>query len=255
MPNLKLTIEYDGTAYHGWQIQPSVPTVQGRLEECLAIVLRGRVTLKGAARTDAGVHALGQVASCETPDVEPRRLARSLNALLPDDIVVRRVDVVHPEFHARHSAVGRIYRYRIVAGEEPSPFIRRFAALSRAALDHEAMGRAAALLVGRRDFSSFCATGDVSESREKEIRRSTVATEGERGELIVYTVEASSFLQYMVRNIAGTLIEVGRGRIHPEEIGRIVEARDRRRAGPTAPAAGLCLLRVLYADVARESDG
>ncbi len=255
MPNLKFTIEYDGTAYHGWQIQPTVPTIQGTLEGCLATILRRGVALKGAARTDAGVHALGQVASFAAPDADPRRLTRSLNALLPDDIVVRSVETAPPEFHARHSAIGRIYRYRIVVGEEPSPFIRPFVAPSRTALDHEAMGRAAALLLGRRDFSSFRAAGDVSESPVKEIRRSIVAREGERGEIITYTIEASSFLQYMVRNIAGTLIEVGRGRIRPEEMTRILETRDRRAAGPTAPAAGLCLVRVLYADVARESDG
>jgi len=255
MIHLKLTIEYIGTSYHGWQIQPGVPTIQGEVQRCLRTVLREPVRLHGAARTDAGVHALGQVATCSAPVDEPTRLLRSLNALLPHDIVVRRIERVPEGFHARHSATGRIYRYRVVAGEDVSPFLRDVTAHSRIPLDGEAMGRAAALLVGRRDFSSFRGSGDVSDSPVKEIRSSTIVREGERGEIITYTVEATSFLQYMVRNIAGTLIEVGRGRIAPEDVSGILEARDRRLAGPTAPAKGLCLVRVLYDHLAQGTGG
>ena len=247
MQNIKLTIEYVGTNYHGWQIQPLVPTIQGVLQAALRVALRAPVIPRGAARTDAGVHALGQVATFTSPDpVDCRRLLRSLNALLPDDIAVRSVEEVHGEFHARHAASGRIYRYQVAEGESLSPFLAAFAAHSRHPLDAAAMDEAAQVLLGRRDFSSFRAAGDLSESPVKEIRSSRVARAGEHGDMIVYTVEANSFLQHMVRNIAGTLIEVGRGRCAVSQMRSILEARDRRRAGPTAAARGRCLMKVLY---------
>ncbi|HEY3174352.1 MAG TPA: tRNA pseudouridine(38-40) synthase TruA [Candidatus Polarisedimenticolia bacterium] len=256
MPNLKLVIEYVGTAYHGWQVQPAVPTIQGAVQEALGIALRAPVLARGAARTDAGVHARGQVASVVTESqVQTSRLERSLNAILPADIAVRSVVEVPDTFHARHSARGRIYRYQIIEGEPLSPFYREFAAHYRARLDVDAMSEAAGALVGLHDFSSFRAAGDVSDSPVKEIRRSTVERSGEREDLLVYTVEATSFLQHMVRNIAGTLIEVGRGRIGAHEIVSILRGRDRRLAGPTAPARGLCLLEVLYDRLAPHGSG
>lgn len=256
MPVLRLLIEYVGTAYHGWQIQPGVPTVQGEIEKVLAVLLREPVRAAGAARTDAGVHALGQVATVRVAGpADPRRLLRSLNALLPDDIAVRGVREAPDDFHARHSASGRVYRYQIVQGETVSPFQRPFAAHSRRHLDVPAMDEAARALIGVKDFSSFRAAGDVSETPVKEIRSSSVELTGAWQETIVYTVEASSFLQYMVRNIAGTLIEVGRGRLPAGEMAAIVASRDRRRAGPTAPARGLCLMKVLYPGLAPPQDG
>jgi tRNA pseudouridine38-40 synthase len=249
--NLKLVIAYEGTSYHGWQIQPGMPTIQGTLEERLATVLREPVRLSGAARTDAGVHALGQVATLAiTGAAEPRRLHRSINALLPEDVAVCRVEEVPAAFHARHSAIGRIYRYQITEGAWVPPFLRSYAAHALRPLDVEAMDEAARLLIGRADFSSFRASGDVSESPVKEIRASRVRREEGCIGLVTYTVEASSFLQHMVRNIVGTLIEVGRGRLHPSAIRGIVDARDRRAAGPTAPARGLFLMKVLYAEPA-----
>ncbi|HZI94572.1 MAG TPA: tRNA pseudouridine(38-40) synthase TruA, partial [Patescibacteria group bacterium] len=245
-----------GTAYHGWQIQPGVPTIQGVLQEKLATILRQPVVAAGAARTDAGVHALGQVASLMVrSELDPGRLRRSMNSVLPEDVSIRSVEIVGDAFHARHSARGRIYRYQIAQGEYLSPFLRGFAAYCRTQLDVEAMSAAAGKLVGRKDFSSFKAAGDVSDSPIKEIRRSSIERAGDQQELIVYTVEASSFLQHMVRNIAGTLIEVGRGRIDPEQIESLLEARDRRVAGPTAPASGLCLMKVLYPDLAPDRSG
>ena len=256
MKNLKLTIEYVGTSYHGWQSQPGLPTVQGVLQEALSAASRQPVALRGAARTDAGVHAVGQVASLQVSDrVEPHRLQGHVNSLLPDDIGVRRVDVVPESFHARHSARGRVYRYQIVDEGFISPFLRPFAAHSRRPLDVEAMDTAARLLIGRRDFSAFRAAGDLSESSVKEIRRSAIAIEDGALRVITYTVEADSFLQHMVRNIAGTLMEVGRGRFTPGKISEILDARDRRLAGPTAPALGLCLEEVLYDDLARAEGG
>jgi tRNA pseudouridine38-40 synthase len=245
--NLRLTLEYVGTAYHGWQVQPGVPTIQGTLQEKLAVVLRRPVAARGAARTDAGVHAVGQVASVVVPEgTDPWRLHRSINALLPDDIAVRRVERVPDDFHARHSARGRVYRYRILQGTAVSPFDRGFAAHVRGDLDVAAMDAAARLLIGTHDFSSFRAAGDVSESPVKEMRAARVAREPGRDDLVAYTVEASSFLQHMVRTLAGTLIEVGRGRWTPEDVAAILDARDRRAAGPTAPARGLFLMKVLY---------
>lgn len=247
MPNIKMTIEYVGTNFHGWQIQPQVPTIQGAVQEALRVTLRAPVAVKGAARTDAGVHAVGQVATCEVPGpVDCRRLLRSLNAVLPEEIAVRGIEEVPESFHARHAASGRIYRYQIVEGEAVSPFLAAFAVHSRRPLDVASMNEAAATLLGRHDFSSFRAAGDPSDSPVKEIRASSVARSEERGELIVYTVEASSFLQHMVRTIAGTLMEVGRGRFPASRMRSILEARDRRQAGPTAEARGLCLMKVLY---------
>lgn len=252
LANLKLTLEYVGTAYHGWQIQPGVPTIQGTLQDRLQVVLRRPIPARGAARTDAGVHAFGQVASLMAPPgTDTGRLHRSLNALLPDDIAVRRVEPVPDTFHARHSARGRIYRYRILQGIAVSPFDRGFAAHVRGTLDVEAMDEAARALVGTHDFSSFRASGDVSESPVKEVRSSRVTREPGRDDLIVYTVEASSFLQHMVRTLAGTLIEVGRGRWTPGDVADILASRDRRAAGFTAPAKGLFLMRVIYP----EADG
>lgn len=247
VPGVKLTIEYIGTAYHGWQIQPGVPTVQGVLQDRLRVILREPVLLAGAARTDAGVHAAGQVASFVTGlEVDPGRLIRSLNAILPGDIAVRRVEPVDETFHARHSATGREYRYQITTGEARSPFLRHVAAHSRRALDVAAMDEAARSLQGRHDFSSFKGAGDRSESAVKEIRSARVLRDDAIPELVRFEVEASGFLQYMVRNIAGTLVEAGLGRVSPSQMRDILAARDRARAGPTAPAHGLCLMRVRY---------
>ena len=246
MPNIRLIVEYVGTNYHGWQIQPGVPTIQGVLQKAVSVSLRVPVVTRGAARTDAGVHALGQVASFIAPGpVDCRRLLRSLNALLPSDIAVRIVEEAPAGFHPRHSARGRIYRYQIVEGESLSPFLAPFAAHSRHALDVAAMDEAARRLLGRHDFSSFRAAGDMSDSPVREIRASRVTREGD-GSLIVYTVEGNSFLQHMVRNIAGTLIDVGRGRFSASRMSDILGACDRRHAGPTAAARGLCLMNVMY---------
>ncbi len=253
MPNLRLTLQYIGTAYHGWQVQPDRPTIQGLLKEALGTVLREQVMPYGAARTDAGVHALGQVASAAVRgDPDPGRLIRSLNAILPPDIAVVRIERVGEDFHARHSAVGRIYRYRIVQGPVCSPFERGFAAWVRSPLDVAAMSEACGRLVGTHDFSSFRGAGDVSATPVKTIRTSRLERDESR-RVLTYTVEADSFLQYMVRTIAGTLIEVGRGRVGPEAIGEILAGRDRRLAGPTAPPEGLFLVEVLYPDLAPSS--
>ena len=251
MPNLKLTLEYLGTAYYGWQRQPGLPTIQEELERALSIALREPVRASGAARTDAGVHARGQVVSAMTSrPVDPGRLARSLNALLPDDIAVRCVEIVPDAFHARHSARGRLYQYKVAVGEHCSPFLMQTAAWSRRALDVEAMDVAARMLEGEHDFSSFRSSGDQSESPVKTIWSSRVTRDPHAEGLLCYSVEGNSFLQHMVRAIAGTLIEVGRGRRPAAEMRRILEARNRAAAGTTAPARGLTLIVVRYPDLA-----
>jgi tRNA pseudouridine38-40 synthase len=245
MPTYKLTLEYVGTAYAGWQVQPSKRTVQGEL---LALMRRifdePGLLLAGAARTDAGVHARGQVASfTSTGEWEPRRLRRALNGNLPGDIAVVEVEIAGDAFHARRSAVGRIYRYQIATGEVLSPFLAPFAHHYRSDLDVAAMSRGASHLLGEHDFSAFRAAGDVSSTPVKTIRRSDLEQEGS---LIVYTVEGTSFLQHMVRTIAGSLLDVGRGHRPPEWIAEALRSRDRARSGATLPAKGLSLQKVLY---------
>jgi len=245
LPTYKLILEYDGTRFSGWQVQPSLPTVQGELLSRLRRLFdEPGLLVAGAARTDAGTHALGQVASFSSgKEWDPVRLRRALNRLLPDDISVAEAAVVPDGFHARRSATGRVYRYQIATGDHLSPFIAPFAHHFHAPLNDAAMAEGASHLLGEHDFSSFRAAGDVSATRVKTIRRSEVARSGA---LIGYTVEGSSFLQHMVRAIAGTLLEVGRGRRPPAWVKDVLEARNREAAGPTLPAKGLCLDRVLY---------
>ena len=245
MPNYRLTVEYVGTRFAGWQIQPGLRTVQGELRALLRRLFdQDDLLVAGAARTDAGVHARGQVATLQSDKVwDPDRLGRALNRLLPEDIAVAEAAIAEDGFHARRSARGRIYRYQIATGDHLSPFLAPYAHHHRSALDVAAMAAGAAHLLGEHDFSSFRAAGDLSTSTVKTIRRSEVAQERS---VIAYTVEGNSFLQHMVRAIVGTLIEVGRGHRPPEWLAEVLRARDRAAAGPTAPARGLFLEKVLY---------
>jgi tRNA pseudouridine38-40 synthase len=244
MRNLKMTIAYVGTAYSGWQIQPHRPTIQGVLEERLSRMLPDRPRLAGAGRTDAGVHARGQVANFATAcAIPPAGLRRGLNAILPPDIAVLEVEEAPPEFHARANARAKDYRYRIVVGEVVSPFDAPFVLQVRGGLDVAAMRAAAGRLLGTHDFSSFCLAGTEVESRVRTLHLSEVAVEGPA---IEYRVRGEGFLRHMVRTIVGTLVDVGKGRRRPEEIGAILAARDRRAAGPSAAARGLVLDRVIY---------
>jgi tRNA pseudouridine38-40 synthase len=241
----KLVVQYDGTRYAGWQVQPGLPTIQGELTARLRrICNEPGLRVAGAARTDAGTHALGQVATFTTSrDWREGKLRHILNKLLPRDITVAESGEVPPEFHARRSASGRIYRYHIVTGDLLSPFLAPYAYHYRTPLDVEAMANGARALLGEHDFSSFRAAGNPSATPVKTIRRCEVIREGER---VSCTVEGNSFLQHMVRIMAGTLLEVGRGRWDASRVKRILQARDRAAAGPTLPAHGLFLVRVLY---------
>ncbi len=244
MANYKLIVAYDGTAYKGWQYQPDQRTVQGTIHRALQIVTKRKPKLYGAGRTDAGVHALGQVANFHTRlSIPPDSMKKALNSLLPPDIRVLKCEIVGDKFNARFHAKGKVYEYRLFEGEVLLPHLQRFTAQVKGpALNLEAMKEAAKCLVGQKDFSSF--TSD--DSRKDRVRKIQSFKIWKRGNIIYFRVKGSGFLKYMVRIMVGTLIEVGRGKISPKEFEEILEAKDRTLAGPTAPPQGLFLLKVLY---------
>lgn len=248
MRNLKLTLAYDGSEYYGWQIQPNLPTVQGTLVDILRKITQEKVRLYGCGRTDTGVHALGQVAHFKTRTrIPPQNLQRALNSLLPPTIRVQGVEEVGAAFHARWHARAKTYRYRILRAPICPPFAWRYVYHYPFPLDEEAMARAAAFFAGEHDFSSFGSWDPEEEnhSRVRTVFSSRLERLPEQPEL-VYTVRGRAFLRYMVRKIVGTLIAVGKGRLAPEDIPRILAARDRSQAGPTVPPEGLYLVAVEY---------
>lgn len=256
MPLLKLTLAYDGTDFSGWQAQPGRRTVQGELQRAWQEITGEAVRLHAAGRTDAGVHAAGQVVSLESATrIEPDALVLALNAKLPDDVAVRVVELAVDGFHATHHAQRKRYRYTIYNDRRRPVFARRYAWHIPAPLDVPAMHAAGQHLVGTRDFVSFQSTGSERESTVRTIFALEVrpleagqgrAGEEERGSLIAIDVEGDGFLYNMVRAIAGTLVEVGRGRRPLAWASEVVAARDRTAAGQTAPPHGLCLLTVTY---------
>jgi tRNA pseudouridine38-40 synthase len=244
MATWKLTLEYDGTAYAGWQRQLDQPTIQAAVETAIKQVAQTETPVIGAGRTDAGVHALGQVASFRSDKaLTAEEWLRALNGLLPADISVRAVEQVPHDFHARYSATGKVYEYRIINRSERSALERTRAWHVRVRLNAEAMRAGAHMLVGRHDFSSFQGSPTDTENPVCDLKRLDVVREGE---LIRFVAEADRFLKQMVRAIVGTLVEVGKAKRPPADIKLIVEARDRRAAGYTAPAHGLYLVRVDY---------
>jgi len=244
MRNVKVTIQYDGTAYHGWQMQANGRTIQGELTRAISLLDQRHVTVYGAGRTDAGVHAEGQVASFLLERAfEPSRLRDAINANLDRDIRIIGVEFVPDSFNARHSAREKTYRYRIWTGDVVSPFHFRYCYHHRGPLDLDAMRRAASFLPGRHDFSAFTILNSEFDHHVRNLKRLDFEAEGP---ILSIHFTADAFLRYMVRTIAGTLIDVGRGKISPEFMGEILGGRDRSRAGPTAPASGLTLVRVDY---------
>jgi tRNA pseudouridine38-40 synthase len=243
-------IEYDGTDYLGFQLQAEGRTIQGEVERALAEVTRRETRVVGAGRTDAGVHAMGQVISF-VPQWKHSlpELQRAMNALLPEDIAVHQMAWVADDFHPRFSAVSREYRYTILNQPLRSPLARRFAYHYLKPLDVEAMTRAARCLVGSHDFASF---GRPPQG-DNTVRRVYRAECTRQDQFIYLDIVANAFLYRMVRNIVGTLLLVGTGELSPESFGEILRARDRRRAGPAAPAHGLCLMRVNYQLESRRS--
>lgn len=256
MRYFKLTIAYDGTDFHGWQIQANKPTVQGEIVSVLRRLTQENTQLLGAGRTDAGVHALGQLASFRTQShLSALEFQRALNALLPPTIRIVQVEETGPDFSARWSAKGKIYRYRIYRGKVVPPLLWRYVLHYPFPLDEEAMKRAAARFVGVHDFTSFAAsTGSEDHDKERNMRREIFATELRRtedGEELWFTVHGRSFLRYMVRKMVGTLLEVGRGKLAPEDIDRLYEMRDRSKSGPTVPPHGLFMVKVEHDEAYR----
>lgn len=273
MRNIKLTLAYDGTDFHGWQMQPGQPTVQGLLTEVLQQLTQQSVVVQGAGRTDAGVHAWGQVANFSTrSDLAPGDFARGLNALLAPSIRVRAAEEVGPGFHARWNALAKTYVYRIYRGRVVPPFHWRYVLHDWEPLDFAAMAEAAGAFVGVHDFTTFAASSgseDVDQDRltRRDVYQSQMLACGQASaapspELLpgdlpwplpgpdewVYAVRGKSFLRHMVRKIVGALLEVGRGRLQPSDIPRLIELRDRAQSGPTAPPQGLCLASIEYPD-------
>lgn len=247
MSHFKLTLEYDGTDFVGWQRQASGVSIQGLLEDALRPIEGGAVIVHGAGRTDAGVHALGQVCSISlTVSIEPATLVRALNAVLPPEVRVAEAEVVPGDFHARFSATGKIYEYRIVSAPFVSPFVRRYVWHVTAPLDADAMRAAAAVLVGEHDFAAFQGAGTDVHTSVRTIRRIDWTGRGTSDDPLVMQIEGDGFLRHMVRNIAGTLVEIGMGRRAAGAMRTILHSRRRAEAGATAPAAGLFLRRVLY---------
>jgi tRNA pseudouridine38-40 synthase len=245
MRNIKLTLSYDGTEFSGWQTQPGRRTVQETLEQALARLTGAeRVRLNASGRTDTGVHAVGQVANFQTASSLPAAaFVSGGNAHLPEDVVVLRAEDVPEDFDANRDALRKLYRYVIHDGEVPSPFLRRYACQSRWPLDAAAMARAARPLLGKHDFHSFETDWP---NRTSSVRTVTHLAVNRVGDYLWIDVEADGFLYNMVRAIAGTLINVGRGYWPESQVLGILGAEDRTQAGPTAPAQGLFLMRVSY---------
>jgi len=267
--NLRLIISYDGTDFHGWQRQPDAPTVQECLDSAIERVVGEKVQVCGSGRTDAGVHALNQVANFKTTCTIPcENLLKALNNTLQSTVRVRDVSEAPLRFHSRYDARSKTYRYRILQASVASPFVNRFVWHYPYPLDIGRMAQAAKRFEGEHDFSSFAAAdAPVAPARlpRRGVQRSGVTVPRDKAGtvfvrniftsrilrrprtcMLVYEVTGNGFLHHMVRNIIGTLVEVGRGKLTPDDVSRILQARDRTLAGPTAPAQGLCLVRVEY---------
>ncbi len=241
---LRLDIEYDGTGFAGWARQPGLATIEGAIEEALTQILQQQVKLAVAGRTDAGVHARGQVASLEAePPPQPERLRRSLNQLLPCGIAVRAVSAAPAGFDARRSARSRTYSYTVLNRAWPSPFRRRYAYYHQGRLDLKLMQQAASLALGRHDFTAFTPTVSEHNYFDREITRSEWLG---REDMWIYFIRSRSFLRNMVRVLAGTMLEIGRGYRSLDSLAALLDGAGRPQAGETAPACGLCLEEVEY---------
>ena len=240
--NYKLVISYDGTDYHGWQRQPDKRTIQGLLEEGLAKITQKKISVIGAGRTDAGVHAQGQVANFKAnTSLKEDELLRASNSILPGDVRVVSLRKVDINFHARKMAKSKKYQYRIFNASDIPPFLHRYVLHWTSPLNVKMMNEAAPLFKRKADFTAFSSNRLLNP-----VRKVTTSQIEKKGKEIIYTIEADGFLRYMVRTIVGTLLEVGRGKLLPEQIEEIFKERNRSLASPTALAKGLCLMKVIY---------
>ncbi len=245
MRNLKMTLAYDGTEFCGWQVQPDQITVQGAVQSVLTEIEGAPVIAHGSGRTDAGVHALGQVASFNLNNPIPaENLFRAMNHVLPDSIRVLHVEEAAPDFHARRSAVAKTYEYRIWREEICTPFLSRYVYAHPYPLNEDRMKQAAPLFAGTHDFRSLAAAG--GEEKQTTVRTIYSSQLHRDGDCLIYRVRGTGFLYRMVRNIVGTLLDVGRGNLNPDDVGQILKSKRRSEAGPTAPARGLFLVEVEY---------
>lgn len=250
MKRVKLVVAYDGTAYHGWQVQPNGRTIEGELNRALSELLQEEIQVIGASRTDSGVHALCNVAVFDTQARIPaEKICYAVNQRLPEDIRVRESCEVAPDFHPRHCSSRKTYEYRIYQDTFPEPVRRLYTYFTYVPLDLDRMREGAAYLVGEHDFKSFCSTAAVVETTVRTILSINIEKQGKE---IVISVCGIGFLYNMVRIIVGTLMEVGRGSYPPEHVREILEAKDRQAAGPTAPACGLTLVNYTFASENQE---
>jgi tRNA pseudouridine38-40 synthase len=246
MKNIKLVLEYDGTNYHGWQAQTGTgrQTIQETLEQAIKSIANEECTTYSSGRTDAGVHALGHVANFHTNSSVPAHAwAPALNHLLPPDIRILASGEVPADFHARYSAKGKLYLYRILNRPAPSALYRNYSWHIHSPLKPKIMREAAACLIGKHDFSAFRSAGCSAQSPVRTLKRLDIR---KRGDFLEFWLEADAFLQYMVRNVTGTLVEVGQGRFSPADMASILASCNRSRAGRTAPPQGLYLYEVFY---------
>ena len=247
MRRIRFTVAYDGTSYNGWQVQPGLPTIQATLEAAFADIEKAPVHVAASGRTDAGVHALAQVAAVSISNpIPPPNLKKALNRLLPHDIRVTSVEETHESFHPRFDAVSKTYEYRIWRGEVCSPFDRRYVHHHPFPMDDAEFIEAAPLFEGEHDFSAFSAADERDELGRSKVRRIFASSAFRSGDLLVYRVTGSGFLKHMVRNLVGTLLEAGKGNAGPDSIRRLLSGTSGVRANPTAPAQGLFLVEVSY---------
>lgn len=243
MRNIKLVIAYDGTDYAGWQVQPNQKTIQDTIQKALKRILNEEVKLKAVGRTDAGVHAKAQAANFKTNSkITLKGLKRALNSILPDDILIEKINLVSDSFNARFNAISKIYRYQIIE-KQPKPFNRLYFSYVPYKLNEKLIAKEAGILVGRHDFASFQGSNRKAKDTRRAIKSIKVL---KKGNSVLIDIEADGFLNNMARNIVGTLIEVGRGKFPPGSLKTILKAKDRKKAGPTAEAKGLFLVKVKF---------
>ncbi|MCJ7499616.1 tRNA pseudouridine(38-40) synthase TruA [bacterium] len=243
MRRIKLTLEYDGTDFSGWQVQPDQRTVQGVLQECLSNMMGSQIKVIGSGRTDAGVHAVEQVAHADvTRDIPAANIMMGLNSSLEKDVRVLNCEDTAQEFHAQRSATGKTYRYIILNGSRPTALDRNRVWYIRQPLDLEAMVKGAAHLIGEQDFAAFKSAGDET-TTVRNLRKVDIQMEGEH---IILFFEANGFLKHMVRNLTGALVEVGQGKLVHDDIRRLLLGRSRENAPKKAPPQGLTLIQVTY---------